>query len=76
MNDCGPTLWATRSRLCINSPTRSLSSKVGAGGVILMFDGIALSLVAVTAEPAVLSIANERQTASRAKITRVLVNFI
>jgi hypothetical protein len=75
MNDCGPTLWATRSRLCINSATRSLSSKAGAGGVILMFDGTALSLVALTAM-AGLSIASDVHNASSAKITRVVFDFL
>src|ERR1700752_877313 len=75
MNDCGPTLCATRSRLCINSARRSLSSNVGAGGGILMLDGIALSLVALTA-PAGPIIAREIHNASSAKITRVVFDFI
>src|SRR5262249_42052081 len=73
MNDCGPTLWATRSRRCINSATRSFSSNVGAGGVILMFEGM---LVPRTARPAGLTTAKATKRASSAKITRVVFNFI
>jgi hypothetical protein len=52
-----------------------LSSKAGAGGVTLMFDGMDLSLPARTAT-AGLSIASEIQSASSAKNTRVVIDFL
>src|SRR6185436_2455359 len=76
MNDCGPMLLATRSRRCINSATRSLSSKTGAGGVSLMFDGMGISPVARTATRNGLSSATQTQTANRANATRILFDFI
>src|SRR6185369_17168111 len=76
MNDCGPMLLATRSRRCINSATRSLSSKTGAGGVSLMFDGTGISLPARTATPNGLSSATHTQTANRANATRILFDFV
>jgi hypothetical protein len=65
-------LLLTRSRRCINSPTLSFSSNAGAGGVNLMFDGGAVTLIAT---PAGLSIATTAQTANSAKITRAPFNF-
>src|ERR1051326_5006397 len=76
MNDCGPMLLATRSRRCANSATLSLSSKTGAGGVSLMFDGAAVSLVARTATPTEVSSARQTQTANRANATRILFDFL
>src|SRR5215217_6703475 len=76
MNDCGPTLLATRSRRWINSATLSLSSKTGAGGVSLMFDGTGVSLPARTAVPNGLSSAAHTQTANRANATRILIDFV
>jgi hypothetical protein len=52
-----------------------LSSKAGAGGVILMFEGALLSLLALTAM-AGLNIASEIESASRAKNTRVVIDFL
>src|SRR5215204_2443245 len=65
-------LWATRSRRCFSSATRSLSSNAGAGGVILMLDGIALSFFARTATPTGLSMARHANRASSANTTRVV----
>jgi hypothetical protein len=74
MNDCGLMLFATRSRRWTNSATLSLSSNTGAGGVILMFDGAAVSLVARTATP--LSSVAQTQTANRANATRIQFGFL
>src|SRR5215212_5421033 len=74
MNDCGPMLWATRSRRCFSSARRSLSANAGAGGVIRMLEGIALSFLALVARTATsgLSIAKHANRASSANITRVV----
>src|SRR5215213_4223485 len=71
-SDCGPTLWATRSRRCFSSATRSLSLNVGAGGVIRMLDGMALSFLARTTTPTGLSMAKHASTTSSANVTRVV----
>src|SRR5215212_7193262 len=74
MNDCGPMLWATRSRRCFSSARRSLSANAGAGGVMRMLEGIALSFQALVARTATsgLSIAKHANRASSANITRVV----
>src|SRR5215213_1548676 len=74
MNEFGPMLWATRSRRCLSSATRSLSANAGAGGVIRMLEGIALSFLALVARTATsgLSIAKHANRASSANITRVV----
>src|SRR5205085_3210604 len=72
MNDCGPTLWATRSRRCINSATRSLSSNTGAGGVSLMFEAAGLSLFA----PAELTNAITAQITNNTNATRDFLIYV
>src|ERR1044072_1832503 len=72
MNDCGPMLWATRSRRCFSSAIRSLSSNAGAGGAMRMLDGMAVPLVALTATLTGLSMAKHANRASSANIARVV----
>src|ERR1044072_3447350 len=59
-------LWATRSRRCFSSATRSLSSNAGAGGVMRILDGMALSFPART--PTELSIARHATSANSANV--------
>jgi len=76
MSDCGPALWATRSRRCFNSAIRSLSSNTGGGGVSLMLAATGLSAFARTETSAGLSIANAAKKASAKKAARVVLEFL
>src|SRR5690242_7106765 len=76
MNDCGPIVCATRSRRCINSATRSLSSKTGAGGVMRMFAGTGGSALSRTAKLAGPNTATSAHTDRKAKDTRIGFVFV